>query len=146
MTAATWFGVALTGAGVALALLLTACAWLLVRRQFVARAMSAAEAGRQVVRAGQIAPTVSARYANARGTEWTAQLSNERLRELVATGQWREAAPWLLLAAGVVLAFPFWPFALLQIIGVPGPLAGLAAVAFLVVAFRTLRAADAPLR
>lgn len=144
MTAATWFGVALAGAGVALALLLTAFAWLLLRRQFSARAMSTAEAGRQVVQGGEIGPVVGARYANARGTEWTAQLSNERLRELVGTGQWREAAPWLVLAAGVVLAFPFWPFALLQLFGVPGPLAGLAAGPFLVIGFRTLRAAAVP--
>jgi hypothetical protein len=144
MTVASWLGVALTGAGVALALLVIAFAWLLVRRQFVARAMSAAEAGRHVVRGGNVAPTVGARYANARGTEWTAQLSNGGLRELVATGQWREAAPWLLLAGGVLIAFPFWPFALLQVIGVSGPLAALAAIVFLGIAFRTLRAAYAP--
>jgi len=141
MTTATWFGVALTGAAMALGLLVAAFAWLLLRRQFTDRAMSAVEAGRHLARGGDVSPAVAARYADTRGTEWTAQLTPERLRELMATGHWREAAPWLLLAGGVMLAFPFWPFLLLQIVGVPGPLAGLAAAVFLVIEVRVLAAA-----
>lgn len=141
MSPATWFGVALTGAATALALLVAAFAWLLLRRQFAARAMSAVEANRHLARRGDVSPTVGARYAAASGTEWTAQISPDHLRELVTTGRWREAAPWLLLAGGVVLAFPFWPFLLLQVVGAPGPLAGLAAVVFLVILLRVLAAA-----
>jgi len=141
MTTAPWFGVALTGAATALGLLVAAFAWLLLRRQFAPGAMSAVEAGHHLARGGGVSPAVGARYADARGAEWTARISPERLRALAATGQWREAAPWLLLAGGVVLAFPFWPFLLLQIVGTPGPLAGLAAAVFLVVEVRVLAAA-----
>lgn len=127
------------GAAAALGLLVAAAVWLVVRRQFTTSTLSSEEAGRLMVRAGHIGPTVGARFANARGSEWTAHLSQERLRVMVRAGQWREAAPWLLLAAGVVIAFPFWPFFLLQLVGLPGPLAGLAALVLLVILVRTLR-------
>jgi hypothetical protein len=39
-----------------------------------------------------------------------------------------------------VLAFPFWPFLLLQLVGAPGPLAALAAAAFLVIEMSVLAA------
>jgi len=141
----TWLGVASIGAAVALAMLVAAFAWLLLRRQFTAVAMSPEEAGRHLVRGGRMTPNVGARfYGKASGTSWTAQLGNDRLRELLKTGQWREAAPWLLLAAGVVLAFPFWPFLMLQWVGAPGPLAAIAGILLLVILVRTLRSAYGP--
>ncbi len=133
------FAVSAVAAGLALAALASAFAWLAARGEFKRRTMSQAEAAHRAARGGFLEPRVGARFLGpSRGVEVTAQIGNDALRRLVAERRWREVAPWLLLAGGVVLAFVAWPFFVVQLMGGPAWLAGVVASIALVVAYRTL--------
>ncbi|MGD9902150.1 MAG: hypothetical protein AB7U83_01675 [Vicinamibacterales bacterium] len=135
----SWYALGAIGALVSVASLVTAFVWLAVRDEFRSRAMSEGEASRFAARGGGISRNVGARYLGpSRGTEVTAHIGRDELRRLVVERRWREAAPWLLLVLGVVLAFPFWPFFLLQLVGAPAWLAGIAAAIAALVVYRTL--------
>ena len=118
--------------------LIVSIIWLIARGRSQRREMSTGEAGLLATR-----PPVGERGGTrwvggtAKGTEWTAQISNEDLLALIAARRWHEAAPWLLLIVAVVGAFSSLPFLVLQLLGVDGRLAAVVAGFLLVIAIRT---------
>ncbi|MCC7035081.1 MAG: hypothetical protein IT179_19845 [Acidobacteria bacterium] len=132
------FTLALVLAAASVVALGGAFCWLAARRRFERRTMSDAEAGLRATRP-PVGSRGGARWVGgrARGAEWTAQIGNQDLLAMVRARRWHEAAPWLLLGAGVVGAFASWPFFVLQLLGLDGRVAGVVAILLLVVAVRT---------